>query len=43
LVLRPMYDGERSHLTLGLSRGPVTVTALWGRLERAGGAVTAVF
>jgi hypothetical protein len=43
LVLRPMYDGERSHLTLGVTRGHMTVTALWVWLERAGAALTVAF
>ena len=40
VVLRPMYDGERSHLTLGATRGHVTVTALWVWLEQAGLSIT---
>ena len=38
--LRPMYDGERTHLMASFSRGPVSVTALWIWLEEAGLAIS---
>lgn len=43
VVVRPMYDGERTHLTAGVTRGRLTVTGLWVWLERAGLSLTASF
>jgi hypothetical protein len=43
IVVRPMYDGERTHLTAGVTRGRVTVTGLWVWLERAGLSLTGTF
>lgn len=40
LSVRPMYDGDRTHLMLSWSRGPATLTALWIWLEEAGLAVS---
>jgi hypothetical protein len=38
--LRPMYDGERTHLTAGYSRDRFSVTALYVWLERPGVALS---
>lgn len=38
-----MYDGERTHLTAGVTRGRLTVTGLWAWLERAGRSLTGTF
>lgn len=43
IVLRPMYDGERTHTTLGVTRGRATATALWAWLERVGISVSLGF
>jgi hypothetical protein len=34
--VRPMYDGERSHLVAGWQRDALTVSALWVWFEHAG-------
>jgi hypothetical protein len=39
-ILRPMYDGQRTHLMASYVRGPFTVTGLWVWLERGGVAVS---
>ncbi len=38
-VVRPMYDGERTHLAASLTVGHASFTLLWVWLERAGVAV----
>ncbi|HKQ18194.1 MAG TPA: hypothetical protein VJW75_00475 [Candidatus Eisenbacteria bacterium] len=38
--LRPMYDGERTHMTAGYSRDRFSVTALYVWLEKPGVAVS---
>ena len=41
--LRPMYDGERTHLLALFARERASVTFIWAWLERAGIAVSAGF
>jgi len=40
LSVRPMYDGERTHLMASWTHGPATLTALWIWLEEAGVALS---
>lgn len=43
LSVRPMYDGERSHLMLNLDHASATVSLLWVWLEQAGVSVSMGF
>lgn len=43
LSVRPMYDGERSHLVGSVSRGPVVVSVINAWYERVGAALSVGF